>query len=147
MKTLYFDSSYLFRIYSREAGHESVKSLLEEAPRIASAWHARAEFAAILLRKRRESSDPEDFLESLHSQFLQDCRQDLVTLLPLSEGVMERLESVLRTAPPDTFLRSADVLHLACAKEHGFTEVYSNDRHFLAAAPLFDLHGVDITPA
>ena len=57
---------------------------------------------------------------------------------------MCRLEATLRAVPPSTTVRAADALHLACAAEHGFTEVYSNDRHFLAAAPLFGLHGINV---
>jgi hypothetical protein len=32
----------------------------------------------------------------------------------------------------------------SCAAEHGFIEVYSNDRHFLTTAPLFGLRGVNV---
>ena len=49
-----------------------------------------------------------------------------------------------RSCPPTTFLRASDALHLACAAEHDFSEIYSNDRHFLAAAPLFGLKPVNL---
>ena len=69
-----------------------------------------------------------------------------MSLLPLSEAVMKRVEAVYATAPPAAFLRAADALHLACAAVHGFTEIYSNGRHFLNAAPLFGLRGLDVIP-
>lgn len=143
---LYFDTTYLYRIYSTEPGHEAVKLLLTKTERIAIAWHGRAEFASIMLRKRREGSDSPDLLASLEFQFQNDIQSGLVEIIPLTESVMIRLENTLRSAPSTARLRAADALHLACANEHGFTEVYSNDRHFLAAAPLFGLRGVNVIP-
>jgi beta-galactosidase len=54
----------------------------------------------------------------------------------MPEPVFERIESLMHKAPKEAFLRAADALHLACAAIHGFEEVYSNARHFLAAAAL-----------
>ena len=143
---LYFDTTYLYRVYSTERGHEAVKQLLSKTERLASAWHGRAEFASIVLRKRREGIDSSELLESLEIQFQSDIKSDVIKFLPLTESIMFRLVDTLRAAPPTTTLRAADALHLACAAEHGFAEVYSNDRHFLAAAPLFGLRGVNVIP-
>jgi predicted nucleic acid-binding protein len=143
---LYFDTTYLYRVYSTEPGHQAVKSLLANTDRIATAWHGRAEFASIVLRKRREGIDPPNLLASLESQFHSDIQCGLIEFIPLTEAVMVRLETTLRSAPTTTHLRAADALHLACAAEHGFKDVYSNDRHFLSAAPLFGLNGVNVIP-
>jgi hypothetical protein len=62
----------------------------------------------------------------------------------LTDGVQQRLQHVFQKAPPTAFLRAADALHLACAAEHAFRDIYSNDRHLLAAAPLFGLRGVNV---
>jgi predicted nucleic acid-binding protein len=141
---LYFDTTYLFRVYSAEPGHEAVKQLLVKTERLVTAWHGRAEFASIVLRKRREKIDSEELLVSLETQFQTDIKSGLIEFLPLTESIMLRLEETLRSAPSTTNIRAADALHLACAAEHGFTEVYSNDRHFLTVAPLFGLHGVNV---
>lgn len=144
MKTLYFDSSYLFRLYSNEAGAAEVKSLAGTGERVASAWHARAELASILLRKRREAGLPDEACEEIRNQIRDDHESGLVSFLPLTTAAAELLDTVLARAPRETYLRAADAMHLACAAEQGFTEVYSNDRHFLAAASLFGLKGVDV---
>jgi hypothetical protein len=41
-------------------------------------------------------------------------------------------------------LRSGDALHLACAEEHGFQEVFTNNRHMLQAARCFHVTGVNV---
>ena len=141
---LYFDTSYLFRVYSREPGCREVTALLPDCRRICSAAHARAEFAAVILRKRREGTETESDLRELHHQFLDELKDGHVHLLPLTTQVFQRIESVMKKAPKSTFLRAADAMHLACAEVHGFEAAYSNDRHFLAAAPLFGLKGINI---
>jgi predicted nucleic acid-binding protein len=142
---LYFDTSYLYRIYSFEPGHEAVKNLLKSKRcSVFSGWHARAEFAAITLRKRREQPTDTLAFNIIHKQFLSDCAAGFIKIEPFTEPVIHRVESVIASAPAQTFLRAADALHLACAAEHGFTEIYSNDRHFLAAAPVFGLCGVNV---
>jgi len=42
---------------------------------------------------------------------------------------------------PDLFLRTADAVHLATAQQIGESDVWTNDRHMLAAAPYFGLRG------
>lgn len=145
-KMLYFDTNYLFRLYSNEVGYEQVQALADQSEGIAISWWARAEFASILLRKRREAAFSPQTTEEVRLQFADDLTTGVVTLLAVGDAVMRRLENTLHTAPDSTFLRAADALHLACAAHHGFTEVYSRDRHFLAAAPLFGLRGINIIP-
>jgi len=63
-------------------------------------------------------------------------------------GVTSELLAKARKAvldvPSTVFVRSGDALHLACAEEHGFEEVYTSDRHMLAAARYFHVTGVNV---
>mgnify|MGYP002377637538 CR=1 FL=1 len=78
------------------------------------------------------------------SQFNADLASEAIVLLPLTDAILDRIEAAYASAPLDTYLRAADALHLATAAENGFAEIYSNDRHLLAAAPLFGLVGVNV---
>ena len=58
----------------------------------------------------------------------------------LLDSVCAAFESLPDKAP----LRAGDAQHLACAREHGFREIYSNDRYLLNAAPEFGLVGKNV---
>lgn len=143
-ETSYFDTSYLVRLYLRDWGFEHVREMAGSAFAVASAWHARVEVIAALHRAFREGRlQPEGYAAAL-DQFTNDSRDGLYRWLPLNDALQQRLEDFYRNAGPGIFVRAADALHLACAREHGFGEVYSNDRHFLEAAPYFGLRGINI---
>ena len=48
--------------------------------------------------------------------------------------------------PSIAFLRAVDAIHLTCAKENGFIEVYTNDRRMLDCAKYFQVRGVNLIP-
>lgn len=73
-----------------------------------------------------------------------DAATGNLKFLPLTESILDSVEQAFASAPATTYLRAADALHLATAAEHGFTEIHSNDKHLLAAAPLFGLVGVNV---
>jgi predicted nucleic acid-binding protein len=141
---VYFDTSYLVRFYLEDAGFESVRELAGAGQGVAAAWHAQAEVVAALHRAFRDRRMAHGAFRAAVEQFTADSEVGLFRWLPLDDAVQQRVEQVLLRAPASVFLRAADALHLACAAENGFREVYSNDRHFLAAAPLFDMKGMNI---
>ena len=140
---IYCDASYLVRLYLAEPGSAEVRQLCAAQP-ICSASHAQAEVPAALHRAFREGRlTPEVFAVAL-AQFAMDQANDGITWLPLGPALLAGMAARYAKMPRATFLRAADALHLACAAENGFRKVYSNDRHFLAAASLFGLEGVNI---
>src|SRR5690606_5063936 len=80
----------------------------------------------------------------IERQLQQDVAVRAVVFLPLDELVLERADAALRSAPPQLFLRAADALQLACATVNGHREIYSHDRHVIAAARHFGLRGIDV---
>jgi len=60
------------------------------------------------------------------------------------DGLSNKRGQATAKLPQSVHLRTGDAVHLACAQQNGFEAVYSNDRHLLAAAPHFDLRGVNL---
>ena len=141
---LYFDSAYIAKCYLPEAGHKEVCALATRAGRIASAATARLEVVAVFHRKLREQAISAAVHRELHRQFTEDISRGVWHLLPATDSLLAKAQTHFETLPPAVFLRSADCLHLASARDAGFAEIYSNDRHLLAAASRFGLKGIDV---
>ena len=63
------------------------------------------------------------------------------TLVPVTSAALARLQGSVETLPSNVFLRAGDAVQLASAIEAGEREIWSSDRHLLAAAPHFGLTG------
>ena len=146
MNAAYYDANYLFKLQCVEVGSAEVRAHAANVKVLFCSLHGRAEFASAAHRKVRERAATPAQLKLLLAQIHADNAADALHWLPISDAHLARIESVFATAPATTFLRGADALHLASAAEHGFTEIHSNDRHLLAAAPLFGLRGVNVIP-
>ena len=140
---IYFDVSYIVRLYFEDPGWEKVRALAGEAP-IACSLHGEAETVGAFHRKLRERAlTPSQYAHVL-DQFALDCREGAYRWLPLSPAVIERVKTTYESLPRTVFLRSSDAIHLACASENRFREIYSNDGHLLTAASHFSLRGMDV---
>ena len=140
----YFDSADVAKFYLNEPGQAAVRSCAINAGEVAICALALAEVNAVFHRKLREGFLTPDEVAIFYTEFDRDVQQGHWKLLPLTSDLLEQVASAYRTLPATVFVRSADALHLICAREHGFTEIHTNDRHVLIAAPHFGLIGVDV---
>jgi len=64
--------------------------------------------------------------------------------LSLTARVRAAVTDVYGKLSRDVCLRTGDAVHLLSAREHGPPEIYSNDRHLLAAALHVGMRGRDV---
>lgn len=141
---IYFDTAYLAKCYLNEPGSEKVRTLAAADGRVACCVFGRLELAATFQRNFREKKISARQREIIFAQLELDERNHLWTWLPFTANLLQQTADKFRKLNPSLFLRAADALHLACAAEHGFKEIYSNDRRLLEAAEAFKLKGRDI---
>ena len=144
MRSLFFDATYFGKLHWREPGSTEVLALAATADEIVCSLHGRAEFCSIAFRKIREGLASAAIVRTVFAQFNTDIASGQIRLIAPTDAILDRVETVFASAPPTTYLRAADALHLATAAEAGHAEIYSNDKHLLAAAPLFGLLGVNV---
>jgi len=138
---IYFDTAYLAKCYLNEPGSETVRALASESSTLATCELARAELAAVFHRHLREGRLDAATYAILFEQFHADDEAGVWHWLPMDATVWNEVDRRFRELPATVFLRGADAVHLACARQHQITEVYTNDRHMLAACEAFGLKG------
>lgn len=140
---LYFDTSYLVRLHTKDAGWEKVRALAATES-LACCLDGQVESVAAFHRKFRERAINQQEFRQLLAEFDRDCQAGAFNWLPISTAVTERLIKTFLNLPATVHLRAADAMHLACAAENSFKEVYSNDVRLLAGASHFGLKGMNI---
>jgi predicted nucleic acid-binding protein len=141
---IYFDTAYILKCYVHESGSPVVRRLLLEHQTGACCALGKLEFAAAVKRAIREGRLDARVLDTVFSVFERDNDCGVWSWLPLSSHLVEIASLAIRSLPADIFIRSADALHLVCARENGFSEIYSNDRHVINAAPHFGIQATNI---
>ena len=138
---MYFDTSYIAQFYFNEPESARVRELVRKAPVIHSSLWALAEFHAVLHRRPREGSCSSGDARVLSARFSDHIQDGLWNLVSVSESLLRRTSALIVSAPRNLFIRTADAVHLATAQEIGERDVWTNDRHVIAAAPYFGLTG------
>ena len=138
---MYFDTSYIAKFYFNEPESPRVRELVRKADAIHTSLWAFAEFHAVIHRRLREGAASPRDARDLASRFSDHIEDGLWSLIPITEALLRRTRALTVSAPRDLFVRTADAVHLATAQELGERDVWTNDRHMLAAAPYFGLTG------
>jgi predicted nucleic acid-binding protein len=138
---VYLDTTYIAKFYFNEPESRQVRELVRKAGRIHSSLWALAEFHAVVHRRVRDGSASLDDARNLALRFSEHVSDGLWNLVPVHETLLRRTGALMISAPRDLFIRTADAIHLATAHEIGEREVWTNDRHMLAAARYFGVTG------
>ena len=141
---IYYDSCYIAKWYVAELDSLPVRATAIAAGCVAVCNVVRLEFASILHRHVREGKLTAADATALMAQFELDVAAGQWALLPVNEKIIQDSAARVLALPEAVLIRAVDALHLTCAWEHGFRDVYTSDRHMLGAAPHFGLNGIKL---
>ena len=140
----YFDSAYIAKFYVDEPDSDRVRNLAETLGRVHCSAFGRLEVAGVFHRKWREGAFTRGQFVEVSAQFVDDCAVDLWTWFPVTDALISTAAESIRAMGKRITIRSADALHIICAREHGLRRIYTNDRLMLLAAPAFGIDAVAI---
>lgn len=138
---MYLDSAYIAKYYVSELDSAAVHSLVAGGHLVVCSAVCVAEVTCVFHRHAREGRISMSQARALTDSFLEHVDSGSWTVIPVTESLLRGVALFVRAAPPNLFLRAADALHLTTAQEQGETEIWTNDRHLLAAAPHFGIAG------
>jgi predicted nucleic acid-binding protein len=138
---VYVDTAYIAKYYLNEPESVAVRGLIGSADMVYSSVWALPELHCVFHRHLREGAITARAARDLARLFLNHVDEGLWNLLPAGEQLLRRAGAIVISGSQGIFLRTADAVHLTTAKDLGEGEVWTNDRHMLAAASHFGLMG------
>ena len=136
---MYLDSAYIAKYYLNEPDAETVRDAIHRARSLVSSEWSVVEVGYAFHRHFRQGALSElQYRELLHAfrKHIEDGPWDLV---PLDGRLIRRVSTVMDSLPSHLFLRSGDIVQLISAQEAGEQEIWTSDKHMLAAASHFGL--------
>ena len=138
---MYLDSAYLAKFYVNEPDSGAVREAIGKAiVRVSSIWVI-PEMTCILHRHIREGSLSAAQAQAIRERFLTHIDEGVWRVVPVTESLLRRCSRLVGELPAGVFIRAGDAVHLTTAATQNEPEIWTNDRHLLAAAPYFGLTG------
>lgn len=137
----YFDSAYVAKCYLNDPDSVAVQALVARPSIRYTSGLASAEVPSAIHRQLREKVLTRAQTERLIQTFFDHTEAGFWTMIPVTQRLLRAVGDAYRTIPGSIYLRSADAIHLVSALESGERDVWTSDRHMLAAAPHFGLVG------
>ena len=132
---MYLDTSVLVKLYVREADSEFYGRLVDGQP-VSSSMLAYTEVWAALAAKERAGSITRGTRSDAWRLFEQDVAEDRIGLIPISDAIVRRANSLVERVHPRVALRSLDALHLASADQLQDWPLVTHDLRMRQAAEL-----------
>jgi predicted nucleic acid-binding protein len=142
---VYVDSAYIAKYYVNEQDAPAVRQLIRGAADVRSSYWAVVEVTCVFHRHVRERSLTAVQGRELMDTFRSHVEAELWSLMPVTKALLHKTALLIRRLAPSVPLRAGDAIHLATALDAGETEIWTNDRHLLAAAEVVGLVGKTVS--
>jgi predicted nucleic acid-binding protein len=141
LRRAYFDAAYVAKCYLNESDAVRVRELAGQYDALHTSSLSLAELACAFHRQLRDGLLNKKATQSVQEQFRKDIQDGVWILEPVTEWILQLVEAKIGKFDASVFVRAGDAIHLVTAADAGFNEVWTSDRHMLAAAERFGLRG------